>query len=218
MSSSILSERKNTYQDHKKIFLNRCVVNDYEVFSRHIGAGHRTIQETGAHHRVLQTFVFTVGFGKDICWRSWNYLSFDVFLDPTAKTKGWNLDISAQPDPTDGSQTLGSLGRTLKKCRRVGRCPPHRRFHTTAGSLPFRPPSGPEGTNKETRKRVKSLVIFVRVLWCATSEQTDICVYLCPVEGSHQEGDTEGWNKLFNGLPGTVCPATPKPQDRDCIW
>ena len=34
---SILSERKNTYQDHKKIFLNRCVVNDCEVFSGHIG-------------------------------------------------------------------------------------------------------------------------------------------------------------------------------------
>jgi hypothetical protein len=68
--------------------------------------------------------------------------------------------------------------------------------------------------SKELRGN-RFFVIFVWA-WCVTSEQTDICVNMCPLEGGDQEGDTEGWNKLFNGLTGKFCPPIPKPQDHDC--
>jgi hypothetical protein len=36
--------------------LNRCGIKYYAIFSGHIGAGYREIQETGAHRWDLQTF------------------------------------------------------------------------------------------------------------------------------------------------------------------
>ena len=37
------------------------------------------------------TLVETVGSGLNTCSRSWNYLSFDVLVDPTASVKGWKV-------------------------------------------------------------------------------------------------------------------------------
>jgi len=91
-------------ENHENFFLNRCVIKYYAISQGHIGAGYREIQETGAHRRVLQTLTGSSGSAKNICSRSRNYLSFDVFLDPETPAKVSNQEV--QRDPTGGSQTL----------------------------------------------------------------------------------------------------------------
>jgi len=46
-----LSKRNllNASEASEKFFLNRSVINTYEIFNGHIGGGYREIQETGAH-------------------------------------------------------------------------------------------------------------------------------------------------------------------------
>jgi hypothetical protein len=52
---------------HENFFLNRCAIKQYGIFSGHIGAGYREIQEIGAHRRDLQTLAGAIGSGKNIC-------------------------------------------------------------------------------------------------------------------------------------------------------
>jgi hypothetical protein len=52
---------------HENFFLNRCAIKQYAIFSGHIGAGYREIQEIGAHRRDLQTLAGAIGSGKNIC-------------------------------------------------------------------------------------------------------------------------------------------------------
>jgi hypothetical protein len=52
---------------------------------------------------------------ENICSRSWNYLSFDVFIDPVAPAKVSNQVV--QRDPTGGSQTLQSIQLGIGKVR-----------------------------------------------------------------------------------------------------
>ncbi len=81
----------------------------YAIFSGHIGGGYREIQEIGAHRRDLQTLAGPTGSVKNTCCRSWNYLSFYVFIDPVAPAKVSNQAV--QRDPTGGSRTLVSASR-----------------------------------------------------------------------------------------------------------
>jgi hypothetical protein len=72
----------NASDSHKNFFLNRCVMKYYAISNGHIGDGYREIQEIGGHRLYLQTLTGWSGSRINICSRSWNCLSFDVFLDP----------------------------------------------------------------------------------------------------------------------------------------
>jgi hypothetical protein len=98
------SDLFDSSDSHENFVLNRCAIKQYPIFSGHIGDGYREIQENGAHRRDLQTLAGAIGSGKNICWRSWNYLSSDAFLDPIAPAKVSNQVV--QRDPTGGSRTL----------------------------------------------------------------------------------------------------------------
>jgi hypothetical protein len=57
----------NTSENHENSFLNRCGIKHDAIFSGHIGAGYREIQEIGVHRRDLETMAGTIGCGKNTC-------------------------------------------------------------------------------------------------------------------------------------------------------
>ena len=61
LAKSILLDASDT---HENFFLNRCGIKYYAIFSGHIGAGYREIQEIGAHRRDLQTLAGAIGSGE----------------------------------------------------------------------------------------------------------------------------------------------------------
>jgi hypothetical protein len=58
--SSLLNASKN----HENNFLNRCGIKYYAIFSGHIGAGYREIQEIGSHRRGLLTLAGRPGLER----------------------------------------------------------------------------------------------------------------------------------------------------------
>ncbi len=97
----------NASDSQENFFLNRCVMKHYAISNGHIGTAYREIQEIGAprwHRLYLQTLPGLPGSRINICSRSWNCLSFDVFLDPGNPAKVSNQAV--QRDPTCCSQTL----------------------------------------------------------------------------------------------------------------
>ena len=104
LTKSILLNASDALEN---FFLNRCAIKYCAISHGHIGDGYREIQEIGTHRWDLQTFAGDARSGMNICCRSWNYLSFDVFLDLATPAKVSNQTV--QRYPTGGSRTLRFL-------------------------------------------------------------------------------------------------------------
>ncbi len=99
-----ISARPKNFRAHKNFFLNRSVINTYEIFSGHIGDGYREIQETGTHRWDLQTLPGRPDLERLYVLGLQIIYLFDVILDLDNLDKVSNQ--VTQRDPTDSSQDL----------------------------------------------------------------------------------------------------------------
>ena len=61
----VKSDCLNVFENNENFILNRCVIKYYAISNGHIGDGHREIQESDTHLRVLQALGKASGLGMN---------------------------------------------------------------------------------------------------------------------------------------------------------